>query len=239
MRLTITQRELYEHFKKQTDTPSDTQPIQNRYTNEERKEGEDIKETIDRADRSLLLNKKEEEQKGPSIFDVEPTPQANELSEENKKMLVELWKFANAKKVNEGNTSNGKPGIKQSDLVNWLKAGYEAKDIAEAIKISSGKQIRTNFGAYIVTLLKEKVPKKKGNIEINDEFLKELMKTHQCTHLENHKQYVTDRVKHTDYQKNTDHKLFKEMIMASLVMAKNYENREPEHTEEREYEDDY
>lgn len=238
MRLTITQRELYEHFKKQTDTPSDTQPIQNRYTNEERKEGEDIKETIDRADRSLLLNKKEEEQRTPSIFDAEPVPQNSELSEEKKKIIPELWKFAVNKRVTEGNTACPKPGIKQSDIVNWLKL-YEAQDIADAIKIACDKQIKMTYGGYITKLLKEKVPKKKGNIEINDEFLKELMKTHQCTHLENHKQYVTDRVKHTDYQKNTDPKLFKEMIMASLVMAKNYENREPEHTEEREYEDDY
>jgi hypothetical protein len=237
--LTITQRELYEHFQRQTETASETRPRLDRDTNEEREEREDMKETIDRVDRSPLLNKKEEEHKGPSIFDAEPaSPQSKELSEENQKMLIELWKFAQSKKVNEGNTKSGKPGIKNIDLINWLKSGYEAKDIAEAIKIASNKEIRITFGAYITTLLKEKVPKKKGNIEINDEFLKEIMKKHPCNHLEVTKQYVTDKIKRVDYQKNTDPEAFKDMIFRSIEMSKNYEHREEDTTQEKEYDDD-
>ncbi|MDD3471516.1 MAG: hypothetical protein PHS86_01930 [Syntrophaceae bacterium] len=246
MVITITHRELCEHFKSLTDTGSDTKTIQDRYTNEERKKGRSMKETIDRADapdRSSLLNKKEEEeqkQPTPSIFDVAPTPESNELSEEKRKIIPELWKFAVSKRVTEGNTACPKPGIKERDLVSWLKL-YEAQDIAEAIKIASDKQIQRTYGGYITKLLQGRVPKKKGNIQINDEFLNELMKTHRLTHLENHKQYVTDTLKHTDYQKNTDPKMFKEMIMRSLEMASNYDDKPRENSDREydDYEDDY
>ena len=234
---------IYDDVKNTTDTPTDTGAIQQRYTNEERKKDKNAKETIEGEGdsiRSPLLNKKEEEQRGPSIFDTEPeTPKLNELSEEQKKMLPELWKYALNLEVTEAKTKCGKPGIKQSDLVNWLKAGYEVRDIAESMKIASPKQIRITYGAYITKLLKEKIPKKKGNIEINDEFLNQIIKTHQCLHLENHKQYVTDKIKHTDYQKNSEPQRFKEMIMDSIEMAKNYDGRERDERPESDYEDDY
>jgi hypothetical protein len=230
---------IYDSSKYTTDTRTDTETIQHRYTNEERKEGKEIKETIDGADRSSLLNKeKKEEQGGPSIFDVDPSSQINDLSEEKKKMLSELWKYAINLRVSEGNTKCPKPGIKQSDIAGWLKI-YEVKDIAEAIKMTSDKTIRIGYGAYITTLLQKKVPTKKGNVQINDEFLQEIMKKHKCSHLQDTKQYVTDTIKHVDYQKNTDPKMFKDMIMASLAMASNYDQREGDYRQESEYEDDY
>lgn len=239
MRLTITQRELCAHFKKQTDTPSDTQPIQNRYTNEERKEGKELKETIDGAnalDSSLLNNKKEEQKKGPSVFTPQAKPQ--NLSEEKQKHFAYLWKFIVENSMCEGKTSNGKPGIKEKDLMSWITK-YEGKEILECLKMTLKVQPSKTWPGYVVSLFKKNVVTKKDNVQINDEFLNEIMKTHKCDHLENTKQYVTDNLKHTDYQKNTDPKLFKEMIMRSMQMASTYDQIEPEYRQESEYEDDY
>ena len=247
MRITITQRELYEHFKKQTDTPSDTQPIRNRYTNEERKEGEDMKETIDRAnapDRSSLLNNKKEEQRLPSIFDAPepPTMKNQKLTSEQQKQYEDIWKYLIENKMAEGYTGKNQKGeqikgVKPQDLVGWL-LNKPFKELAQAIKTTKDSNVEKNYPAYIVTLFNKKVVAKKENIEINDEFLNELMKTHKCLHLDNHKQYVTDKIKHTDYQKNSDPQLFKEMIMRSIEMAGSYEERDAGYAADRDYHED-
>lgn len=247
--LTITQRELYDHFQKQSETGSETRPRLDRDTNEERKEREDMKETIDRAiapDRSSLLDKeKKEQEKKPSIFDAPeaPTRKDQKLTPEQQKQYEDIWQFLCKSQMAEGTTtknSKGKliKGITPQDVVTWLKT-RAFKEIVEAIKTTKDANVQTNYPAYLVTLFKKNVVAKKDNIQINDEFLNEIMKVHKCLHLENHKQYVTDRVKHTDYQKNSDPERFKEMIMASIDMARNYDSREVEYKQESEYDDDY
>ena len=247
--LTIKQRELYDHFQKQTDTPSDTDSIQTRYSNEERKEREDMKETIDRAiapDRSFLLDKEKKEQENkPSIFDAPeaPTRKDQKLTPEQQKQYEDIWQFLCKSQMADGTTtknSKGKliKGITPQDVVTWLKT-REFKEIVEAIKTTKDANVQTNYPAYLVTLFKKNVVAKKDNIQINDEFLNEITKIHKCLHLENHKQYVTDRVKHTDYQKNSDPQRFKEMIMASIAMASNYDQRHVDQEIEKEYEEEY
>jgi hypothetical protein len=237
--LTITQRELYEHFQRQTETVSETRPRLDRDTNEERKEGKEIKETIVGAnaiDSSLLNNEKEEQKKVPSVFTPKAQKQQIQLSEEKQKHYEFLWKFIVENSMNDGCTPNKKPGIKEKDLLNWLNV-YEGKVILENLKTTLKAIPSSTWGGYMVSLFKKNVVAKKDNIQINNEFLEEIMKKHKCLHLENTKQYITDKVKHTDYQKNSDPKRFKEMIMASIAMANNYQDRE--HTHESEYEDDY
>ena len=248
MRLSITQRELYEHFKKQTDTPSDTQPIHNRYTNEERKERKEVKETNDRADapdRSFLLNnQKEENQESiPSVFDAPepPTRKNQQLTSEQQKQYEDIWQYLCKTKMAEGSTvknSKGRQikGVTPQDVVTWLKT-RPFKEIVEAIKSTKDANVQTNYPGYITTLFKKNVMAKKDNIQINDEFLQELMKTNKCVHLENHKQYVTDNLKHTDYQKNTDPQMFKEMILRSCEMAFSYSNKESEYETNEDYDD--
>lgn len=245
---TITYPELYEHFQKQSETDSETIPRQHRDINEERKEREDLKESIDRAiapDRSSLLNNKKEEQGKPSIFDAPtpPTRKDQKLSAEQEKQYKDIWEYLCKSKMAEGTTDkNAKgqiiKGIKPSDVVTWLKT-RDFKEIVEALKTTKDANVQSNYPAYLVTLFKKNVVAKKDNTQVNDEFLNEIMKTHKCAHLENTKQYVTDNLKHTDYQKNTDPKLFKEMIMRSMQMATTYDQIEPEYRQESEYEDDY
>ncbi len=236
---TITYPELYEHFKKQSETESETIPRHNRDINEERKEREEVKETIDRAsalDSPLLNNKKEEQKKGPSVFTHQPKSQ--NLSEEKQKHFTFLWKFIVENSMCEGKTSNGNPGIKEKDLMSWL-IKYEGKEIMECLKMTLKVHPSQTWPGYVVSLLKKNVITKKDNVQINDEFLNEIMKVNKCAHLENTKQYVTDNLKHTDYQKNTDPKLFKEMIMCSIQMANIYDKIESEYRQESDYEYDY
>ena len=238
MRITITQRELCEHFKRQTDTPSDTQPIQNRYTNEERKERKDIKETIDRADAldsSLLYKEKEEDKKQPSVF--KPQSKPKDISPEKQKEFDILWAFIVKNSMSDGHTPNKKKGIIEKDVLAWMSK-YDAKTIFECLKLTLKCVPKSSWPGYMTTILSKNVVAKKDNIQINDEFLNEIMKTHKCLHLENTKQYVTDKIKHVDYQKNTSPDQFKDMILRSLEMAGNYEYREQNQREE-EYEDDY
>lgn len=238
---------IYVSKNNETDTPTDTRTIHQRYTNEEQKEREDMKETIDRAiapDRSFLLDKEKEEEKKPSVFDA-PQPSTRKdknLTDEQKKQYEWLWDYACKNQMAEGTTlKNAKgrqiKGITSQDLVTWLNT-RPVKEIVEAMKTTKDANVQTNYPAYLVTLFKKNVVAKKDNIQINDEFLSELMKTHKCLHLENNKQYVTDNIKRTDYQKNSDPKMFKEMIMRSLEMAKDYDQRKSEYSQDREYEED-
>ena len=236
---TITYPELYEHFQKQSETDSETIPRQHRDINEERKERKEIKETIDGAsalDSSLLNNKKEEQKKGPSVF--KPQSKPKDVSPEKQKEFNFLWEYIVKNSMSDGHTPNKKKGITEKDLAGWLSK-YDIKTILECLKLTLKCVPEKSWPGYMTTILGKNVVAKKDNVQINDEFLKELMKTHKCAHLENTKQYVTDNLKRTDYQKNTDPARFKEMIMRSIEMSNTYDQIEPEYRQESDYEDDY
>jgi hypothetical protein len=216
---TITFPGIYDNLKNITETPIETTSRHHRDINEERKEREYIKETNEiYPPVSLLSNfEKEEKQNSPSVF--EPS-QKNENPDFSK-----IWEFAIKMRAAEGYTPDKKPGITEKDLSNWLKI-YEVKEIEECIRSAACATISKSYGGYINSILRDKIHQKKDNIQINNEFLKEVFKTKNCSHLENHKQYVTDNLRRTDYQKNSDPKLFQEMINVSLQMSYIVENHE-------------
>ena len=165
------------------------------------------------------------------------------LTPEQQKQYEDAWKYLCENQMAEGTTGKNQKGqlikgVKPQDLVGWI-INKPFKEIGQAIITTKDANVQSNYPAYIVTLFNKKVVSKKENIEINDEFLQEVMKKHKCAHLHDKKQYVTDNVKHCDYQKNSDPQLFKEMIMHSIEMAITYDQREHEYRQESEYEDDY
>lgn len=246
--LTICHRELYEHFQSQSDTGTDTNSIHDRYTNEERKERKDMKETIDRADapdRSSLFNIEFEEEKKPSIFDAPtpPTKKDQKLTPEQETQYQKIWEYLCKSQMAEGTTTRNNrnqtiKGVAPKDVVTWLK-NRPFNEIVEAIRTTKDANVQTNYPGYVVSLFKKNVVAKKDNIQINNEYLKEVMKTHKCTHLQDTKQYVQDTIKHIDYQKNLDPKRFREMIESSIAFSKNYEPSQESTDSGENYEADY
>lgn len=201
MRITITHKELYEHFKNMTDTPSDTQPIQNRYTNEERKEGKerDIKETnrkneddgADAPDSSLLDFEKREEKKKSSI--ITPEISHGDLSPEKQKHYKFLWDFIVKNSMCHGQTSNGKPGVKQKDLMAWVTK-YEGKEIFECLKITLEKIPNQTWPGYVTKLLVDKIPKKEEDSKNGKKLVEEYIKYHNIKHIDMKQDYFKDLI---------------------------------------------
>jgi len=240
---TLTQSDVYEHFNRQTDTPSDTESIRNRYTNEKRKEREDVKETIDRADapdRSSLSNLKKEEQQRPSAFEApKPRPSKNPMTQEQQKHYETIWPWLVKMNMAEGYTvqnSNGKTpkGIKSSDLEVWLKT-YPFDTIAQVIKQVQKETVDLTYPGYIVRLFKANVVAKKSNLEVNDAYVKSVIAQTKCTHLEDLKQYVRDLSNDNDFQKTLPPEVFKGMIDNSLRQAKERETEERYNRDEDDY----
>lgn len=182
MRITITQRELYEHFKKLTDTPSDTKPIQNRYTNEERKERKELEETIDGGFGSSLLNLEEEIKKAP------------ECSDQEKMSHVDvLWAFCIENLICEGKTKCGKPGIKKKDIEVWIKK-YEPKEVLQCLKMVKDATIKMTYGGYVTKLLKDKIPQRESNLEEGRKIVEDIVKRNKMNHIELKQDYFIDLV---------------------------------------------
>jgi hypothetical protein len=237
---TISYPEIYEHFQSQSETSSETKPRHNRDINEERKERKDIKETIDGAgalDSSLLNNEKKEEQKSPSVFQPQVNnQQVQALTPEKQAKLPDLWKYAIQKKVAEGYTHLPKPGVKEQDLINWLKV-YEIQDIAKAISMTEGKNILKTYGAYITRLLKDKIPKKEDDAKSGKAFVLEFAKKHSMKHLEFKQDYFTDLINnHEQTSYFLPENTLKAILERSVQRAQEHEEQE---RREREYEDNY
>jgi hypothetical protein len=158
------------------------------------------------------------------------------MTPEQEKHYQDAWKYLCEKRMAEGYTDkNAKghliKGVKSADLIKWIQ-DKEFKVIVDVIKRTYDSGVQSTYPGYMETLFAKNVTKKASNIEINDAYLKEVMKKYKCTHLEDTKQYVQDKIKHIDYQKNLEPERFKEMIDRSIQMAESYSDRDTTNDEE-------
>lgn len=236
MRITITQRELYEHFKSITDTPSDIEPIQNRYTNEERKKERSIEETNDRAKApdSLPINLKiEEQQKNPSVFDPQESKVQKDLSSQKQQHFGVLWKFIVDKKMDASQAK--KPGIKEKDVVSWLKT-YDGPEIMECLKATSIAEIQKTFPGYVTKLLKDKIPKRNADSIEGRKIVQDFINLNKINYLELKADYFKDLISN----EQSYYYLPKETLNGILKKSlQRFNDQEEQERRQREYENSY
>ena len=233
---TITHNELYEHFQKQSETGSETKVRQNRDTNEERKERKEIEETIEGAvalDSSLMNLEKEEQKKDPSIFQPETPKEKVELNPEKQKHFENLWKFVIENKIAVGMTS--KPGIKEKDLITWLKT-YDAKEILECLNLAIKASIKSTYGGYVATLLKDRIAKREEDSKQGRKFVEEFIKKNKIDYIELKKDYFSDLI--SDEQSY----YYLPIITLDIILKKckqKAQEREEQERSQRDYEYSY
>ena len=235
-RITIVYPELYEHFKLINDTASDTESIQDRYTNEERKKERCLKETIDGAkalDSSPLnLEIEEEKKKAPSAH--KPTNQPK-FTEEKQKHFEILWKFISEHGMAEGQTPNRKPGIKEKDLITWVSK-FDASEIIECLKMTLKAVPSKTWPGYVSMLLKNRIPKKEADSAKGRKLVEGVIKKNNMKHIDLKKDYFKDLI--SDEQ--TYYHLPEDTLNA--ILKRSYErarDKEAEDKRQQEEEDKY
>ena len=221
MRLTITQRELYEHFKKLNDTPTDTQPIQNRYTNEERKEGKEQKGTyIDVG--STLSNENKKNKNSipyqPQTFSTEiDVPKICEDQIKEDFFLVEEFVKSNQIPLNS------------QELERWIRK-YGAHTVLANLELMT-KQKKTipKPGGWMESALKEDWAKMKKNIPINKKFAEEFKQEKKWNNLKILQKYCTIEGTGYDIQLNFDPETFR------AILESKFENFHRAHDGEMNY----
>lgn len=229
--VTIIYPGIYDTQKNTTDTPTDTSSIQARYTNEERKEGEDIKETNDGVS-SLLNLEIEEKQKAPSIFTPQSQPQA--LSEEKQKHYQLLWKFIVEHSMCDGRTPNGKPGIKEKDLQVWI-AKYEGKEIIECLKMTLKTQPSKTWPGYVTKLLRDRIPKKEEDSQNGKKFVEEFVKNNRLKHIDMKQDYFKDLISNEQNYYNLPFSTLEAILKRSVERAKEREEEDRRQDEQDNY----
>jgi hypothetical protein len=226
---------IYDYQNTQADTRTDTDSIHLRYTNEERKEGEDKKETIDGAealDSSLLNNLKKEEKKSPSAFQPSTQPK---FTEEKKKHFEFLWKFICEHGMVEGQTPNRLPGIKEKDLTTWL-GKYEGKEIMECLKMTLKAEPSKTWPGYVTKLLRDRISKKEEDSKTGKRYVQDFIKTHNLKHIDMKQDYFKDLLSQEQtYYSLPDHTL-QAILKRSCERAK---EREAEDKRQQEEDDKY
>lgn len=230
MIITITYKELYEHFKSLGDTCFDTKTIQKRYTNEERKKERKIKETIERAcalDSSL--SNLEKKKRHPDFIPEIPT---QKLTEEKKKHIQLLWQFIVQNNMSDTLARNG---IKEKDLEVWI-AKHDGKEIMECLKLALKAQPKKTWPGYVTKLLKDKIPKKEEDSKNGKKFVEDFIKKNRLNHIDMKKDYFLDLI-------SNDQSYYHLPVPALEGILKNslerYLEREKEEKIEKEYEVNY
>lgn len=196
--ITITQRELYEHFKNQSDTPFDTEPIRNRYTNEEYKEGKKIDnvcvvETNDSNDKNNLSKKDATDTPDSIDGAVAPDSSLSNLNPENQKRFEILWEYIIKYSMNYGCTSNKKPGIKKKDLEDWI-IKYDPREILECLKMTLKASPSQTWPGYVNKLLRDKISKKESDAEHGRKVVEQIVNKNKMSHIEIMKDYFKDTI---------------------------------------------
>lgn len=203
--ITITQSDLYDHFKSLSDTQTDTETIQRRYNEKERKEREEYKETIDRADapvRSFSSNNKKEQ----------------EISDEKKDKFDLIWKYLTENQMCEESSKNAK-GVKKTDLMRWLRGSHSAHEVFESIKSANESQVSSSYPAYIQTLLSKKVIKKKSLSLENKEYVEGTVNKNKMTHIELKKEYFYDKTNNEQTSYFLPRETLEEILRSSFNRA--------------------
>lgn len=222
---------IYDASKTTTDTQTDTLSIQDRYTNEERKEGKDIKETIDGAKAldSSLINLEKEQKASPSIFTPQQKPQ--DLSAEKLKNYHALWEIVVKKNIS-ATTLPGK-GIKEQDLMTWIKK-YDAQEIYECIKLAEKASVQKTYGGYVTKLLKDRIPKREADSKSGKDFVIKFVKEKGLKHIDLKQDYFKDLISQEQSYYYLPLETLKAILDRSVARAK---EQEEEDRRQDQYED--
>ena len=234
--LTITQLDLYEHFQKQTETANETRPRLDRDTNEERKEREELEETIDgpsALDSFLLDLEKEEQKKDLPVFKPQtPIPQ---ISQEKQQHMKILWEFIEKNSMQEHKTKNRAPGIKEKDLSSWL-VKYDGKEIMECLKMTIKAKPNKTWPGYVTKLLRDRIIKKEADAVTGRQMVEQIVKREKMTHIDLKQDYFVDLINKDQMYYYLNPEVLKGFLKRSFDRSKEHEAEE---RRQKEYEDDY
>lgn len=196
--ITITQRELYDHFQNQCDTASETKVRLNRDTNEEYKnvKKEDnvyVLETNDTNDKTNLSKKDASETLHSIDGAVAPDSSLSNLNPENQKRFQILWEYIIKYSMNYGNTHNKKPGIKKKDLEDWINK-YDPREILECLKLTLKASPSQTWPGYVNKLLRDKISKRESDAEHGRKVVEQIINKNKMSHIEMMKDYFKDSI---------------------------------------------
>lgn len=225
---------IYNYETNQSDTRTDTDSIQRRYTNEERKEREDIRETIEtiegaEAPDSFLFHKEleerckkslEEDPLGKPVFEPDIPSKSTCFNQDQEVQKNELWEYAVKNKISNGMTDNGVPGIKEKDIVNWLKTPYDGMEIFECMKAVVGKNVSKSYAAYVESLLKKRVSKRAADRLSGKEMVRKVIEKNKMHHIEMKQDYFTDLISKEHVYYHLPHETLIAILKRSYEKAK-------------------
>jgi len=216
--ITITHRALCEHYKKMTDTGTDTESIRNRYTNEERKEDNNTIGTFNDVDTPPSFeNEKSEPYYPPQVL---PEVEQFQISEDQFKQDFFL--------IDEMVKSNKIP-ITSQELERWIRKWGGVKVVSTVQLMISQKNKIDKPGAWMETALKDDWAKLKRNVPINKKFAEEFKEKNNWIELTILQKYCTIERIGYDLQFNSSPEMFRKSL------EEKYENLFREHDGEINY----
>jgi hypothetical protein len=150
--------------------------------NQDIRNKEDKKETIERA---VALDS--------PLFEKEEKIKSNDMSEDLKKQKDLLWKFILENQMNYGKTSDGKPGIKEKDLITWINK-YSPLEIKRSLDKALQATITQTWPGYVTMILKNEIPKKEDDSKKGKEIVLNFIKNHKLNHLDMKQKYCKDLI---------------------------------------------
>lgn len=206
--ITITQSDLYEHFKSLTDTQSDTETIQRRYNEKERKERKEeirLKEAIVVSPLSDKNKKEKEYQTEESVF----SDSKNKFRDPEFKESIEIIKML---------VDKYKMPITEKEIIRWVYkyTGYVVVSNMNLLIPKLNKVDRP--GAWMETALKGDWAKLKKNEPINKKFAEDFRDKTNWSDLKINKKYCTIMSASYDLQFNFEPEIFKD------ILTSKYEN---------------
>lgn len=219
MIITITYPELYEHFKILNNTRNDSSSIQNQYTNEERKEKKNIKETIDDVGSSLLKNNKK----------IEKTTLNKNLEQESEQNLPRISEdqFQEDFFITCDFIEKNKIPIKTEELERWIRKRGGFIIISNLQLMVKQKKPISNYAAWMETAIRDDWAKLKKNEPINRKFAEDFKSKKSWTELVILKKYCTIERMGYDIPFNFEPETFKETLMSKYENLFRHHSGEP------------
>lgn len=188
---TITYPELYEHFKILGDTNFESNSIQTRYTNEERKERQERKGTTNDVESPPSYEMKKEKNtvpyqptyaSGGSLFDPTPDPELPKISEEQfKQDFFLVTAFVQAHKI----------PLKDQEIERWVKTKGGHVILSNLELMTRQKKTINNPGGWLERAIREDWAKLKKFEPVNRKFAEEFKKKHNWGDLKILQKYCT------------------------------------------------
>lgn len=198
---------IYDSSKSQTDTETDTGSIHLRYTNEERKEGKEIKETINDVRSPLSYEgKKTEKEKSytPSVSDPEELEDPKISEEQIREDVLFALDFVKDSKI----------PLKDTDVERWIRKWQGFTVMANLHLMTRQKKTVIKPAAWMERALKEDWAKLKNNEPINRKFAEEFKKINNWSELKILQKYCTIEGASYDIMLNFDPETFSALLQS-------------------------